>query len=38
MKQDIAFEVPIFTINWIVLIASGALPSVQFRQSGGDKQ
>ncbi len=38
MKQDIAFEVPILTMNWIVLIDSGALPSVLFRRTGGDRQ
>lgn len=29
------FEVIILTINWIVLIASGAVPSVLFWRSGG---
>ncbi len=35
MKQDIAFEVTILTINWIVLIASGALLRVLFKRTGG---
>ena len=38
MKQDIAFEVTVLTINWIVLIASGALLSVLFRRVGDDRQ
>ncbi|VVB96591.1 Uncharacterised protein [uncultured archaeon] len=35
MKQDIAFEVTILTINWIVLTASGVLLSIPFRRAWG---
>ncbi len=31
------FEVTILMINWIVLVSSGALPSILFRRYGGDR-